>query len=46
MGSAMAVAGYALMTMNERDRNRMMKKGKKMINKAENVIDDITDNMW
>jgi len=46
MGSAMAMAGYCLLNMNETDKKKMARTGRKMINKAEDVIDDITDSIW
>ncbi len=46
MGSAIAAAGYTLMCMSNSDRKRVMRKGKKLMNKAEDVIDDFTQDMW
>ncbi len=46
MGSAIAAAGYTFAVMSSSDRRRVVKKGKKMIDKAEEAIDDLTHDMW
>ena len=46
MGSAIAAAGYTLMCMNGSDRRTVVRKGKKIIHTAEDVIDDFTQDMW
>ena len=46
MGSAIAAAGYTFICMNNSDRRRIVKKGKKIIDKAEDAIDDLTHDMW
>ena len=46
MGSAIVTAGYTLMCMSDSDRRKVAKKGRKIINKAEDVIDDFTQDMW
>ncbi len=46
MGSAIAAAGYTLMCMSNSDRKKVMRKGKRLVNKAEDVIDDFTQDMW
>ena len=46
MGSSIAAAGYTLMCMSNSDRKKVVRKGKKLVNKAEDVIDDLTQDIW
>lgn len=46
LGSAVAVAGYTLMCMSEYDKRKAVRKGKRIINKAENAIDDFAHDIW
>lgn len=46
LGSAVAMAGYTLMCMSEYDKRKAVRKGKRIINKAENAIDDFAHDIW
>ncbi|MCI8342245.1 MAG: hypothetical protein HFE62_03405 [Firmicutes bacterium] len=46
LGGIMALAGAEYMMMNKSAKNKIVKKGKKVLNKAENVIDDISSDIW
>ena len=45
IGGAMTAAGMGWMMMDRRMTNQMAKKGKRMVVKAEEAIDDLMDNM-
>lgn len=45
IGSAMAMAGIGYMMQDKKAYQKVAKKGKKMVIKAEEAIDDIMDNM-
>lgn len=45
IGGAMTAAGASYLMMNRRAYHQMAKKGKRMVVKAEEAIDDMMDNM-
>ena len=45
IGGAMTAAGMSYMMMDRRMSHQMAKKGKKMVARAEEVIDDMMDSM-
>lgn len=45
IGGAMTMAGVGYMMKDKRTYQKMAKKGKKMVVKAEEVIDDLMDDM-
>ena len=45
IGGAMTMAGLGYMMNNKQAYQNMAKKGKKMVSKAENTIDNMMDNM-
>lgn len=45
IGGAMTAAGMGWMMMDRRMTNKMAKKGKRMVVKAEEAIDDLMDGM-
>ncbi len=47
IGSLMGVAGAGYLRMNNSARKKVVRKGKKIMNKAENMIDDMSSaDMW
>ena len=47
LGGLMALAGTEYMLMNKSAKRKMVRKGKKVLNKAENMIDDISNgDVW
>lgn len=45
MGGAMACAGIGYLMQDQKARRKMVKKGKKMVVRAEEVMDDLMDDI-
>lgn len=46
IGGILGVAGVGYMSTSNSTKRKMMKKGKKAVNKAEHVLDDMSSDMW